>query len=126
MNAAAFAQTAYGTHAGTVKTPRDMEHEALARVTGRLRRALAATGPAAHPELVAALDQNRRLWSVLAVDLVHPENGLPGDLRARLVGLARFILNHTSEVLTNGADAAVIADINTAVMRGLRMEGDAP
>ena len=124
MNAA-LARTAYDSHARMVKTPKDLEHEALARVTGRLRRAINADGPGAHPELVAALDQNRRLWSAFAMDLAQPENGLPTDLRANLLGLAQFTFNHTAQVLRDGADAGVIVDINTAVMRGLRREDGA-
>lgn len=125
MNAAASARLAYGANARTVKAPRDIEHDLLARVTGRLSRALQATGPAAYPELVAALDQNRRLWTTLAIDLANVENGLPDELRAGLLGLARFILDHTVKVLANREDASVIIDINTAVMRGLRRQGDA-
>ena len=120
MNAPAFAQSAYGAQAHSVKTARDIEHDTLARITARLRRAAKAEGPGAHPELVAALDENGRLWTVFAEDLATPGNAFPDTLRAGLLSLASFALQHTSKVLRQQAEIGPLIDINTSVMRGLR------
>ncbi|MCC6002408.1 MAG: flagellar biosynthesis regulator FlaF [Pararhodobacter sp.] len=123
MNAAVFDHNAYGAQARAITTPRDLEHQAIARVTGRISRALAATGPAAYPDLVAALDDNARLWTSFAIDLAHPDNGLPDALRAQLLSLAGFTIEHTGKILAGDGNAALLVEINTAVMRGLRQQG---
>lgn len=123
MNAPLLAKSVYGTHAEAVKTPRDTEYEALARVTARLSRA-AEAGPNAFPDLAKALNQNGRLWAAFAEDLAHPANGLPADLRARLLFLARFSLEHSRQVLLGKASIDPLVETNTIVMRGLRGGAD--
>jgi flagellar protein FlaF len=111
------AHAAYGASIRVTRSARDTEFDVLARVTKRLR---AASGPdAPFPELASAIHDNRALWSLFALDLALPTNGLPRELRDRLLSLARFVDDHSSRVLRNAATAAVLIDINTAVMRGL-------
>jgi flagellar protein FlaF len=122
MTVATHAQDLYG-HARSLKTPRDLEYALFVRVTGRLRRALGRTGPDAEPERIAALHDNRRLWSTLSFDLAHPANALPQDLRARLLSLANFALRTGDRMLAGRLATAegipVLVEINTIVMRGL-------
>ena len=120
MNAIAIAQNAYGANARTLKTPRDIEYDVLARITGRLQKALADTGPTAFPALAAAMHENIRLWTAFAIDLADSGNEFPRPLRAQLFYLAEFVLQHTPKVLNGTAKADALVDINLAVMRGLR------
>lgn len=120
MTALAQAQTGYGSNARTIRTPRDIEYDLLARITGQMQKALSDAGPAAFPALAAALQENSRLWSVFAMDLADPGNQFPQDLRARMFYLAEFTLQHTFKVLNGTAKADALVDINLAVMRGLR------
>ena len=125
MNIATHAQALYG-QARSLKAPRDLEYEVFARVTGRLRRAQGAQGPAAAPERIAALDENRHLWTVLAIDLSTPDNGLPADLRGRLLYLAAYTLQTTDRILMGEPAEPLLAsllEINTIVMRGLQPPG---
>ncbi len=122
MQASILAQTAYSGAATPVRTARAVEYDAFARVTRRLSAAQAG-GPAGFPALVAALTDNRRLWSALSADLVEPGNRLPDLLRARLLYLAEFTERHSRGVLAGDATADVLVDINTSVMRGLRGPG---
>lgn len=126
MTIATPAHALYG-QARALKSPRELEYEVFARVTGLLRRALAASGPAAFPARAAALHDNRRLWTTLAFDLAHPGNGLPRDLRARLAWLATYVVQAGERGLRLGeeGDAAIgsVIEINTLVMRGLRPGG---
>ncbi len=123
MTVHALAQTTYGATARTIKTPRDIEYDLLARITGQMQKAIADTGPARFPSLAAAMHENRRLWSAFAVDLADAGNGFPQQLRARLFYLAQFVMQHTDKVLSGSAKAEVLVDINLAVMRGLRGQG---
>lgn len=119
MNASLQAQAVYGTPVAATRTPRDIEYEVFARITRRLRGASQASG-GGFAALAAALHENRRLWSALADDLLDDDNGLPAPLRAGLLSLAVFTDRHTTAVLNGRADAGVLVEINTAVMRGLR------
>lgn len=120
----AFAPTAYAQPAAPIRTPRAAEYEVIARITQRLSAA-ARTARANYPGLVAALAENEVLWSTLAADVAGPGNGLPQALRARLFYLYRFTAEHSRKVRDGLADAGVLVDINTAVLRGLRGEGAA-
>lgn len=126
MNALQQAQTAYASPAaaGRVRTQQDTEYDALARVSHKLYAAIKA-GKKGFPDLVAALHDNRKLWTILATDVADTSNALPQSLRAQLFYLAEFTQVHTSKVLRKEADAGVLVEINSAVMKGLRTQGDA-
>lgn len=119
MTIATHARDLYG-RAPILKSPRDLEYDVFARITGRLRSALAEAGGRITAALAGALHENRELWTVLALDLAHPDNALPGELRARLIGLAGFTLRTTERVLFGNGEAGVLVEINMAVLRGLR------
>lgn len=119
MNATIMAQNAYRQDAQAVRTPRSVEYDAIARITHALKAA-AQRGKAGFPELVAAIHDNRRLWTVLATDAADAGNALPEALRARLVYLAEFTHQHSSRVLSEGANVAPLIEVNSAILRGLR------
>jgi flagellar protein FlaF len=119
------AQTAYGAQSHTIRTDRAVEYDAFSRVTGRLSAAARREDDDAFRDLCAALHDNRRLWTVIALDVAGDGNGLPDELRARLLYLARFTDQHTTKVMARQADPTVLIDINTAVMRGLAGQGGA-
>jgi flagellar protein FlaF len=71
------------------------------------------------PKFVAALHENRALWTILAADVADPDNGLPETLRAQIFYLAEFTDHQTSKILRGEGSADSLIEINTAVMRGL-------
>ncbi|MEM0923506.1 MAG: flagellar biosynthesis regulator FlaF [Pseudomonadota bacterium] len=119
MSAAYTANSAYGQAKIAVNSPRMIEYQAFAKITAQMSRIAAQEAPA-HPELVAALHENRRLWTALAADLMLEDNQLPDMLRAQLVYLAEFTRAHTSKVMKGEADIVALIDINTTIMKGLR------
>ncbi len=120
-----YSNLAYAQPAAPTRTSRAAEYEVIARITHRLSAA-AAHRKESYPDFIAALAENERLWSTLAVDVADEGNGLPQALRARLFYLYRFTAEHSRKVRTGQADPGVLVDINTAVLRGLRGEGGAP
>ena len=123
MNAHAFAaRNTYARPEAPQKTPRSLEYDLLARITQRLSRA-AATRRENYPGLIAALDENLRLWSTLASDVADTGNSLPSKLRAQLFYLYEFTNLHSRAVRADKGSVDVLIDINTAVMRGLRGDG---
>ena len=117
-------QSPYARPDTAARTPRSMEYELLARATKALTRAWSGRKQD-FPGLATALNENLRLWSTLAADVAEPSNGLPAALRAQLFYLYQFTAEHSRAVLADGGSVAVLIDINTAVMRGLRGEGTA-
>jgi flagellar biosynthesis activator protein FlaF len=122
MNTAQMARSVYARPGSPQRTPRAVEYDIFARVTRALTEAWTLR-EADHPALVRALHDNGRLWRTLAADLAEPGNSLPADLKARLFYLHEFTVAHSRKVLDGQADASVLIEVNTAVMRGLRGEG---
>ena len=125
MEAARRALSAYGNPKASVKSPRQVEYQAFAKITQDLKGASAKT-VIEFPKLAAALHENLRLWTIVATDVVVDENELPDGLRAQLFYLAEFTRAHTSKVLKGEAEAEALIDINTAIMKGLRQQQEAP
>lgn len=125
MNYHVNAHEAYRQASTPTRTTRSAEYEIVARITHRISTA-AQKDRSAFPELVAALDENRRLWLAFVEDVARPQNGLPQDLRARIAYLAAFTFGHTGKILAGSASAAPLIEINKAIMRGLRQQEHHP
>jgi flagellar protein FlaF len=94
--------------------PRTVEHRMLARVTGMLIDAAETRGK----DLTEACFYNRKLWSIFQADLASPGNGLPDELKARLLSLSIWVQKYSGEVLT-GAPVEPLIDVNRSIMEGL-------
>jgi flagellar biosynthesis activator protein FlaF len=114
----------YARPEAPTRSLRSVEYDLLAQITQRLRSAW-ANRATDFPALVRAVTDNTQLWSTLASDVALPGNSLPAALRARLFYLYEFTAHHSRAVLEDKASVEVLADINMAVMRGLRGEGGA-
>lgn len=121
MNAMNLAQKAYSSATAPIRTPKGVEYEAFARITSRMSAA-AKKGNDGFNDLAVALQQNSRLWTILAVDVVDDRNGLPESLRAQILSLAQFTMTHTGKILQGTESADALIDINTSIMRGLRQQ----
>lgn len=119
MNIAALAHNTYSDAQAPIKTQRSIEYQVFAKITHRLSK-LTTGGIEEFKELAEALQDNRRLWTILAADVAESENGLPKELRAQIFYLAEFTEHHSKKVLAKEASPEALVDINTAVMRGLR------
>ncbi|MEM7530279.1 MAG: flagellar biosynthesis regulator FlaF [Pseudomonadota bacterium] len=123
MTAPGTSHAAYGNASKVLGTPRSIEYQAFARVNGQLT---AAAGPEGDfPRLAAALWDNQRLWTALIADLASSDNALPETLRAQLISLGAFVMNHSRRVVAREAEAGPLLEINAAVMRGLRAQSSA-
>ncbi|HEY9038384.1 MAG TPA: flagellar biosynthesis regulator FlaF [Roseovarius sp.] len=124
MNAIRQAQNAYGQTNHAIRTSRGTEHDAIVRITHRLKSA-AAIEPLNMVELAGAIHENRSLWTLFATEVADKDNPLPQELRARIFYLAEFTNEHSRKVLNRTASADALIEVNTAVMRGLRDRSDA-
>jgi flagellar biosynthesis activator protein FlaF len=119
VNAQSQAQRAYSAASAPTRTPRDLEYDVVARITHRIRSA-DQKGAEGFPNLVAALNDNNRLWNIFAVDVADADNKLAKELKAQIFYLAEFTSHHTSKVLARKAGVAPLLEINTAILNGLR------
>lgn len=122
MTAHARLQSSYSRPDIKLRPMRNIEYEALAKVSQQLSAAWRKKDED-FPTLVAALNENRRLWRIFAADVSSEGNGLPQSLRAGLFYLYEFVHEHTRGVLRDALPIKPLIDINTSVMRGLRGEG---
>ena len=119
MTPQSLAKQAYGARAYPTRTDRGTEYDAIARITHKLR---ATTEPtSSFGALAEAIHDNNRMWTIFATGVADQDNRLPRDLRAQLFYLAEFALHHGRKVLSDAAPVQPLIDINTAVMRGLRV-----
>ncbi len=118
MGNAALNYNPYGMSNSGIRSERSIEYQAFARVTSMLSSA-ARAGKENVGDLAEALHENRRLWNILAADVMLDSNSLPAELRASIVSLSQFVAGHSTEVLAGTKDIDALIDINKAIMRGL-------
>ena len=118
---------AYHQSTAPTRTPRMAEYDVIARITQRLAR---AAQPQAddYPALIAALHENEMLWATLAADVLSPDNQLSSQLRGQIFYLYRFTADHSQKIRSGlgEANAQILIDINTSILRGLRTTGETP
>jgi flagellar biosynthesis activator protein FlaF len=63
----------------------------------------------------------RRLWTLFIEDLAHPDNGLPGKLRADLISIGIWIIKEADFIRQNKTgDLDSLIAINTVMRDALR------
>lgn len=119
MTAHAFnAQSVYGNTGRTIGSDRDVEVQVFQTAIARLK---SFTGPdfKLTSDSAVVLSENLKLWDVLTVDLVHPDNDLDDQLVGQLIELGRFVRFHTHGLYAGMGTVDVLVDINTAILQGL-------
>ena len=123
MNTYLTAQRGYSANVSLTQTDRRAEYDLVASLTSRLR-STATKAKKHYPDYVQALHDNRKLWNALAIDVADANNTLPSELRAKVFYLAEFTTIHTRKILQNGASVMPLLEVNMAILRGLRTEGE--
>ena len=73
-------------------------------------------------EWVDAVHRNQQLWTTIAIDLLHPGNGLPEEMKRSLLYLAEFVRQNSMKILAGDGDIADLVEINHTIMQGLAGE----
>jgi flagellar protein FlaF len=112
----------YGKVLRETENPRQIEIRIFEQVTADLE---AAEQPdVAFPKRIAAIHRNRQLWLTLTCDLADDRNGLPEQLRARLISIALWVFGETRRLTTEGASLANLVAVNRSIMNGLAMASE--
>lgn len=117
MSESMLAANCYTNPARSTATPRTLEYQIFARVTGQLS---SAHRNGEFGNLAQALHDNLSLWTMLGTDVAGAGNGLPPELRSKLFYLFEFTRAHTAKVTKGEATPEILVEINTAIMRALR------
>ncbi|WP_409561318.1 flagellar biosynthesis regulator FlaF [Hyphomicrobium sp. B1] len=97
---------------------RENERLALEQSVALLKTAEKA-GPQSR-EAVDAIIFLNRLWSFFLEDLAKPENGLPDEVRAKLISIGIWMLKE-AEAISNGRSRnfAGLIDVSNVIAEGL-------
>ena len=107
----------YAAAQNAAATPREIELRAFRYVNGLL--AAAADVPAR----CAALGKVSQLWSILINDLALDGNGLPDDLKARLISLGLWAQREAGARMTDDGSLAPLMDLHRDMIAGLEAQG---
>lgn len=118
MNAMQQAEHAYTANSIPIKSESQIEYDAFARISRKMKTTN-LNRENDFPSFTKALNDNRDLWRILAINVADSSNSLPQKLRAQIFYLAEFTDAHTRDVLSNNASIDPLTDINLAIMRGL-------
>lgn len=69
--------------------------------------------------LMPVLHRNREVWAVFSAACATQGNGLPIELRARIISLALWVDRFTSEVVAGRELISNLIDVNLAIIEGL-------
>lgn len=102
---------AYGAIALQTANPRELEAGLLLDAAARLQQ-IQDSWDSRHPELDAALLNNRKLWTIFMSSVASPDNPLPAGVRQNVVNLGLFVLKQTMATLANPRPESLRALIN--------------
>src|SRR5690606_574616 len=107
--------------ANQTASPRELEAALLLRAAARLQ-AIRDGWDEQQSQLGAALNFNRRLWSIFLASVTRPDNPLPPAIRQNVANLGLFVCNHTLSVLLDPRpeNLRILINVNREVAAGLR------
>lgn len=110
----------YGAVAIKTASPRELEADLLLSAAARLQ-AIRDSWDGNQSRLDAALQYNRKLWSIFMTSATSPENALPAGVRQNVANLGIFVFNHTLTVLANPKpeNLGTLININRQLAAGL-------
>ena len=121
MQALAF--KAYGEVKQRTAGERNIEFELFQQITEALEHVARSEDVA--PALWAdAIHRNLQLWSALAVDLLHPGNALPDEVKKSLLYLSEFVRQTSMKILSGAGELADLVEINRTIMGGMMGGGN--
>lgn len=99
--------------------PQETVAKSLLEAARRMTDVVAA--PDDDDQFDSALLLNLRLWSMIAADILNPDNTMPAEVKSNLLSLHRFIDNHTFDVLSDRdpTKLQVLININRNISSGI-------
>lgn len=123
MQTAAMATEGYSQNRSQTKTAKSIEYDAVSKITFLMQSSLTPPG-IPFSRLCEVIGKNRKLWRIFSLEALNPQNPLARETKERILSLASFVDSYSSRVLRREADPTALVEINIAIMRGLKGEGD--
>ncbi|MCI4643277.1 MAG: flagellar biosynthesis regulator FlaF [Hyphomonadaceae bacterium] len=117
-----LASRAYGQVTARTASDQNIEYALFQQITHALQGVAEAETP--EPAIWAdAIDRNMKLWAILTVDLLSPENALPNETKAGLLSLANFVRQQSQKVLAGNEGLDDLIEVNQTIMGGMTPAG---
>jgi flagellar protein FlaF len=110
----------YAAAQNAASSPREIELRAFRYVNGLL----AASRDV--PSRATALEKTHRLWAILIRDLASPRNGLPPELRGRLLSLGLWAQREADARLGDSRSLEALIALHRDMIDGLEAQMRAP
>jgi len=110
---------------------RELEASVLSRAAQKLNRCAQAWDQRDSPEFKEQLHEallfNQRLWTLLQMEVAHPEHPMPPSLRKNLLQLGRHIDRTAMKLYSGGSieDLESLISLNKEIAAGLLANGSA-
>lgn len=116
------AATAYQQVGRQTTNPRDLEANLLSKSASNFQRLRDDWDNVPRADLAAALQFNRRLWTVFMTSVTRPDSSLPVELRQNVANLGIFIMKHSLQLQLSPLPQKldVLININRQLAAGLR------
>lgn len=115
---------AYQQTTKVVENPRERESALLMKAAAGLQKVKDEWATSTMEELRAALNFNRKLWTIFMSAVTQPDSPLPQEIRQNIANLGMFVMNQTREILYEGTpqpeQIAVLVQLNRQIAAGLR------
>ena len=117
------AAQAYSKTANKTSSARDMEADLLLQAAAQLQ-SIRDGWDSKHTELNAALNNNRKLWTLLVATVTRPENPLPVNLRQNVANIGLYVFKQTIAAMANPRPEQLgsLININRELASGLRSQ----
>ena len=115
---------AYQQTAKVVESPRQRESALLMKAAAGLQKVKDEWNISTTEELRAALNFNRKLWTIFMSAVTQEDSPLPQEIRQNIANLGMFVMNQTREILYEGVpqpeQLTVLVQLNRQIAAGLR------
>lgn len=111
----------YQQTAKIVESPRERESALLMKAAAALQK-VKDEWPDSFDDMRAALNFNRKLWSIFMISVTKEESPLPQEIRQNIANLGLFVMNQTRDILLEPQvqKLDVLVRLNRQIAAGLR------
>ena len=109
---------AYGEVKQRTAGEKEIEFALFRQITDALTQ-VSETEDVPPTEWADAIHRNQQLWTTIAIDLLHPGNALPDEMKRSLLYLAEFVRQTSMKIMAGEGDIADLIEVNQSIMTGL-------
>lgn len=109
---------AYGEVKQRTAGEKEIEYALFRQITDALRQ-VSESDDVQPADWADAIHRNQQLWTTIAIDLLHPGNALPDEMKRSLLYLAEFVRQTSMKIMAGEGEIADLIEINQSIMTGI-------